>query len=85
MLNVKGIDTNYDYRDIEITFNRNIPQGLESIADPISKLRDLISDETLISLIPGITNPLEELKKRDAQRERERIDTSGMLGDDLEN
>lgn len=85
LLNVKGIDTNYDYRDIEITFNRNIPQGLESIADPISKLRDLISDETLISLIPGITNPLEELKKRDAQRERERIDTSGMLGDDLEN
>lgn len=84
LLNVKGIDTNYDYREIEIAFNRNIPQGLESIADPISKLRDLISDETLISLIPGITNPLEELKKRDAQRERERVDTYGMLGDTLE-
>lgn len=85
LLNVKGIDTNYDYRDIEITFNRNIPQGLESIADPISKLRDLISDETLISLIPGITNPLEEIKKRDAQREKERVDTYRMLGDGLEN
>ncbi|QEH68211.1 phage portal protein [Cellulosilyticum sp. WCF-2] len=87
LLNVKGIDTNYDYRDIEITFNRNIPQGLESIADPISKLRDLISDETLISLIPGITNPIEELKKRDAQREKERelMNTYRMLGDDLEN
>lgn len=85
LLNVKGIDTNYDYRDIEITFNRNIPQGLESIADPISKLRDLISDETLISLIPGITNPMEELKKRDAQREKERVDTYGMLGDTIEN
>ena len=87
LLNVKGIDTNYDYRDIEIAFNRNIPQGLESIADPISKLRDLISDETLISLIPGITNPLEELKKRDAQREkeRERVNAYRLLGDDLEN
>lgn len=85
LLNVKGIDTHYDYRDIEITFNRNIPQGLESIADPISKLRDLISDETLISLIPGITNPIEELKKRDAQRKKERVDTYGMLGDDIEN
>lgn len=91
LLNVKGIDTNYDYRDIEITFNRNIPQGLESIADPISKLRDLISDETLISLIPGVTNPIEELKKRDAQREKERtlrenerknLDTYGLLGGD---
>lgn len=87
LLNVKGIDTNYDYRDIEIAFNRNIPQGLESIADPISKLRDLISDETLISLIPGITNPLEEIKKRDAQREkeRERVNAYRLLGDDLEN
>ena len=85
VLNLKGIDMKYDYRDIEITFNRNIPQGLESIADPISKLRDLISDETLISLIPGITNPIEELKKRDAQREKERVDTYGMLGDNLEN
>lgn len=82
LLNVKGIDTNYDYRDIAITFNRNIPQGLESIADPISKLRDLISDETLISLIPGITNPLEELKKRDAQREKQnqKLDTYNLLG-----
>lgn len=84
VLNLTGIDTKYDYRDIKITFNRNIPQGLESIADPISKLRDLISDETLISLIPGITNPIEELKKRDTQRKKERVDTYGMLGDDIE-
>lgn len=78
VLNIKNVNGEYDYRTIEITFNRNVPQDLAQVADPISKLRDLVSDETLLSLIPGITNPKGELEKRD----NERIDTYGQLGGD---
>lgn len=78
VLNIKNVNGSYDYRTIEITFNRNVPQDLAQIADPISKLRDLVSDETLLSLIPGITNPKGELEKRNEQR----IDTYGQLGGD---
>jgi SPP1 family phage portal protein len=55
--------TTYDYRIINITFNRNIPQALETIADPVSKLRGLVSDETLLALIPGVTDVKSELEK----------------------
>lgn len=54
VLNMLGED--YDYRDIDITFTRNIPQSLLSWADIASKLRGLISDETLISQLPFVTN-----------------------------
>lgn len=60
----------YDYRDINIVFTRNIPQDWSQLADPISKLRDLVSDETLLAKL-GITNPIEELSKRDADREKQ--------------
>lgn len=82
VLNIKNVNGTYDYKDVEITFNRNIPQGLEAIADPVSKLRDLLSDETLLSFVPGVTNPKEEIAKRDEQRMKDRINT--YEGDDLD-
>nr|WP_302599978.1 phage portal protein [uncultured Cellulosilyticum sp.] len=59
--------TSYDYREINISFTRNIPQALESIADPISKLRGLVSDEWLLSKIPGMTDIEAEMKRREKQ------------------
>lgn len=64
------INPETDYRDITITFTRNIPQDWSQLADPISKLRDLVSDETLLAKL-GVTNPIEELNKRDADREKQ--------------
>ena len=56
--------TFYDSSEIYISFTRNIPQALESIADPISKLRGLVSDEWLLSKIPGMTDIEAEKKRR---------------------
>lgn len=51
------------WRDIEIEFHRNIPTDLSSVAQQINQFRGLVSDETLLSQIPFVTNVEEELKK----------------------
>lgn len=42
----------YDYRDIEIIFNRNIPVNMTEQAEIIDKLHGVLSNETLVSLLP---------------------------------
>lgn len=66
VINLKTLST-HDYRDIALTFKRNIPQALESVADPISKLRGLVSDETLLGIIPGVTDVEAEIAKVEQQ------------------
>ncbi len=56
-----------NWRDIDITFTRNVPVDVEQLAEYINKLRGLVSDETLISWLPNIENPAEEIAKRDKQ------------------
>ena len=55
--------TSFDWRSIDITFRRNIPANITEIADVISRLRGLLSDETLISQIPFVENTQAEMKK----------------------
>lgn len=50
MLNLMGSD--YDYRAINITFTRNIPSNMVEMADVISKVGDLYSEETKMELMP---------------------------------
>lgn len=49
-LNIKG--TNYDFRDITITLNKNLPANENEVVDMYMKLRGLISDETIIDRLP---------------------------------
>lgn len=65
ILNIKG--NNYDYRNIEIKFNRNIPTTLVELADVISKINGVTSEETLLTLLPFITDPKAELAKKKAE------------------
>lgn len=65
ILNLKGAD--YDYRSITMSFTRNIPQDIGVTADTISKLRGLVSDETLMELLPFITDVEQEKKRLEAQ------------------
>ena len=53
----------FDYRGIQIIFTRNIPSNTTELADMINKLRGLVSDETLIALLPFITDIQAELDK----------------------
>jgi len=55
------------WRDIDIIFTRNLPVNTLEIAQQINQLRGIVSDETLISLLPFIDDVSEELKKLQAQ------------------
>lgn len=72
MLNFLG--GNYDYKDVEITFHRNMPQNVSEIASMISTLRGFLSDETLMNMLPNIKNAQDEIEKRD-EEERKAMST----------
>lgn len=57
------------FRDIKIDFKRNIPDDENSTVNLINSLRGLVSDETLLGMIPGIDNPVEELERINKQKE----------------
>lgn len=56
------------WRDVNITFTRNLPVDLENIVTIVNNLRGLVSDETLLSLIPFVTDVKTELEKVKAQK-----------------
>lgn len=53
----------FDYRDIAVKFTRNLPTDLVGLADVIVKLKEICSQETLLTLLPFIENPSVELQK----------------------
>jgi len=62
---IQRIKTNkkYNLNDIGIKFTPNIPQDLVGTADIITKLQNQVSQETLLSLLPFVSNPKLELEK----------------------
>ena len=57
------------YRDIKINFERNIPEDLSTVATAVSQLNGIVSDETLLSILPFVDNPKEEAEKVKDQKE----------------
>ena len=53
----------YDVLDIAIRFTRNLPTDLAGLADVISKLQEVCSQETLLTLLPFVENPTVEIQK----------------------
>lgn len=60
--NING--NSYDPETVNISFTRNIPSSWNDIADMISKVTGIVSNETLLSLLPFITNPAAELARK---------------------
>lgn len=58
----------YDYRDIAVKFTRNLPTDLTGLADVIVKLKDICSQETLLSLLPFVESPKIEMEKYNAEQ-----------------
>jgi SPP1 family phage portal protein len=79
ILNTAG--KNWDWRDIDITFSRNMPQNVVEIADMVTKLRGLVSDETLLSWLPQVEDPQIEMD-RIAEQNEGRIDLDSMEVED---
>jgi len=64
------IGTQYDWRDINIQFTRNIPENIGEIVGITRDLRGLVSDTTLLSILPFIDDPeYERLKLKEEQDE----------------
>lgn len=66
MLNLQG--HNFDYRDIDMRFRRNIPQNVLEQSQIIGNLSSMLSKETLLQLLPFVDNPKEELEKLDEEK-----------------
>ena len=72
------------FRDIEITFKRNIPADTAQVVQMINSLQGIVSDETLLSQLDFITDVQAELEKINAQKERNVAMYGGGLFDDAE-
>ena len=57
------------FRDIEISFKRNIPEDITSIVNLVNALKGSVSDATLLSQIPFITDVNAELEALQAQKQ----------------
>ena len=67
ILNLKGGETMW--RDVKIQFTRNLPVNVEETTTIVNSLRGLVSDETLLSLLPFINDPIVEMEKIKEQQE----------------
>lgn len=67
-INVKK-GTKYDFRDIKITLNKNLPANENEVVDMYMKLRGLISDKTIIDRLPLNFDSTSELNKMEEQDE----------------
>ena len=57
------------YTDIQPVFTRNKPKNETELASMVKNLYGILSDETLISILPFIENSKEEIEKRDLEKE----------------
>ena len=54
VFNLRGYD--YNPRDIKLTFVKSLPQDMNNLADSISKLKDTVSQRSLLSQLDFITD-----------------------------
>ena len=59
----------YDFRDIEIKLNRNLPSDTATMITNAMKIRGLVSDDTVINLLGLDLDSTSELAKMDLQNE----------------
>lgn len=67
IVNLKGAAS--DWRAVEVQFTRNLPTNETEIAEVVSKLYGIVSNETLLAQIPFITDVKAELEKIKEQKE----------------
>jgi SPP1 family phage portal protein len=60
---------NYDWKDISIKFKRNIPANVLELSQITANIKGIVSDETLLSILPFIEDPADELEKIKAEQE----------------
>ena len=56
--------TDYDFREIQIDLERNLPTDKDSMVDMALKLREVLSDETILNMLPIDLDVESELAKK---------------------
>ncbi len=59
----------YDFRNVEVTLQRNMPSDSSSETSRAMSLRDLLCDETIIGMLPDDLDPKNEIAKKKAESE----------------
>ena len=72
----------YDYRDVAVKFTRNLPTDMVGLADVIVKIKDICSQETLLSLLPFVESPKIEINKFNAERSNTDTTNNPILSSD---
>ena len=81
--NIKGDNLNFD--DVKITFTRNLPTNLTETAQVVNSLRGLVSDQTLLSLLPFVEDSQAELDRLNQQKQMNMDMYSFTPGNEEEN
>ena len=61
----------YDWRAIDITFTRNLPTNDTEIAQMVSTLSGIVSNETLLAQVPFVEDIQDEQKKVEEEKEKD--------------
>jgi len=61
--------TDFDFSEIQITFKRNLPTDKQNMIDMALKLRSLLSDESVLGLLPLDIDVESEMAKKKEQNE----------------
>jgi SPP1 family phage portal protein len=64
-------NTNYDWRNVKLSFDRSAVANTYEAAQTINLLRDILSEKTLIGMYPEIDDPEKELKEKQAEQAAE--------------
>lgn len=67
ILHLTGSDNTW--RDVHIVFTRNLPENITETAQVINQLRGIVSDKTLISLLPFIKDVDAEVEQLQEEKE----------------
>lgn len=67
ILHLTGSDNTW--RDVHIVFTRNLPENITETAQVINQLRGIVSDKTLISLLPFVKDVDAEVEQLQEQKE----------------
>ncbi len=76
----KAFDKIHDWRDVQITFTRNIPENILDISQVVMGLKGILSDETILSHHPWVSD-VEAEKERIESENEGKIDLSAYLRD----
>lgn len=77
----------YDFREIQIELQRNMPADKNDIVDMAMKLRGLLSDESVMGMLPydlDVESELAKVKKQNDENMQDNIDTMKRLGNNKE-